>query len=104
MYNVSNSVLTYYPNLLKSLDVLIMSGDTDATVSSLGTQLWLAALGLQQNSPWHPMVDEKNNIVGYLQKFQKLSFASIRGAGHMVSADKPAVSEQLFLDFINGVI
>eukprot|EP01094_Clydonella_sp_ATCC50884_P007474 TRINITY_DN1666_c0_g1_i1.p1 TRINITY_DN1666_c0_g1~~TRINITY_DN1666_c0_g1_i1.p1 ORF type:complete len:483 (+),score=85.95 TRINITY_DN1666_c0_g1_i1:123-1451(+) len=102
LYNVSDSVLSYYPSLIASLDILIMSGNVDSTVSTLGTQLWIDSLNLTQTTQWHPLTGSDGNVAGYLQQYGQFSLATVIGAGHMVSADKPEVSQQLFFDFVDG--
>ena len=47
-----------YPYLVTKIRVLIYSGDIDACVPNLGSQMWTTALGkqgvLNETQPWHP--------------------------------------------------
>ena len=50
-----------YPYLVTKIRVLIYSGDIDACVPNLGSQMWTSALGkqgvLSEAQPWHPWFD-----------------------------------------------
>lgn len=66
-----------------SLPISQRRGDTDASVPFVGTERCVSALRLNVKSPWAPwIVDEQ--VAGYRVQYEGLTFATVRGAGHMV--------------------
>ena len=68
------------------LDILIYSGDTDSSVTHLGTTSWLRKLGLDKLVDWQVWRGSDGQIAGYLSTYKTagapLTFATIKGAGH----------------------
>ena len=75
-----------YPKLIKAgLKILIYSGDTDAAVPVIGTQIWITYLNLpiiHQWSSWK--TDDVNTVAGYSTVHKGLTFVTVKGTGHMV--------------------
>ena len=83
-----------YNGLIKAgLKVLVYSGDADAMVPITGTKFWLREFMEEYKRPvkrpWRPWVTHNQNVSGMVWEIEGLTFASIRGAGHMVPTDKP---------------
>ena len=52
---------------------------------------------------WMYEINTKNQqIGGFIRRWDGLTFATVRGAGHMVPTDRPAQALHLFSHFING--
>ncbi|GAM23893.1 hypothetical protein SAMD00019534_070680, partial [Acytostelium subglobosum LB1] len=96
------------------LQVLVFSGDVDSCVPYLGTSQAVAQLGYPVSSAWRPwiLVDDQKyqQVAGYVVSYSTasvnsaatLSFATVKGAGHMVSSYKPAQALALFTRFVTG--
>lgn len=61
-----------------------------------GTKFWLREFIEEHKKPikrpWRPWVTRDQNISGMVWELEGLTFATIRGAGHMVPTDKPEES------------
>lgn len=116
-YNISGpDSFTLYPFLVTKLRVLIYSGDIDACVPNLGSQMWTAALAkqgvLNQSAPWHPWFDdlgETNFPLGYATNYDvpghpqnDFTFLTIRMAGHMVPNTQPSAALTFFNHFLHN--
>lgn len=91
-----------YPKLINSgLRVWKYSGDVDAAVPYNGTQQWINSLNLKVLDAYKPWSIDPEMIAGYTIKYNGLRFTTVKGAGHMVPADKPAEAYHLFESFLN---
>ena len=94
-----------YPILIKAgLKILIYSGDTDGIVPFNGNQLWIRDLKLGIKEAWRSwrVDNDKNNVAGYVVKYEGLTFCIIKGTGHMVPAWKPKEAHYMFSKFLKG--
>jgi len=95
-----SSILPLYHTLLDSgIEILVFSGDIDAIVPVTGTRAWLSLLPLNITEPWRPWTVD-NQVGGYVTVYDKLTFTTVRGAGHMVPYTQPARALHLFQSFI----
>lgn len=88
-----------YPILIKAgLRVWVYSGDNDANVPITGTLRWIELMKDVQGYPiiepwrewWVPGLHKhEDQMGGMVWKLRGLTFVSVKGAGHMVPADKP---------------
>lgn len=104
--DVLGSVLPIYAELLDLPDarrprLLIYSGDTDAIVPVTGSRAWIGALERPVTAPWRPYYVGRQ-VGGYVTVYDKLTFATVRGAGHMVPYTQPARALHLFRAFVRG--
>jgi len=54
-------------------------------------------------APWfYKAKDGTQQVAGFVQKFNSLSFVTIKGAGHMVPQDKPIQAFEMFSNFLSG--
>ena len=77
------------------------SGDTDGSVPFVGTREWIWKLNLgevQDYRSWY--VDEQ--VAGYYEIYEGLTFVTIKGAGHMVPQFKPPQAHYMFNKFLTG--
>jgi serine carboxypeptidase-like clade 2 len=97
-----SSILPIYQTLLESgIEILVFSGDIDAIVPVTGTRTWLNMLPLNVTESWRPWTVD-NQVGGYVTVYDKLTFSTVRGAGHMVPYTQPARALHLFESFINN--
>ena len=85
-----------------NIRILIYSGDTDLVVPFNGNQLWIKKLNLTLKDKWKSwkMDDENDYIAGYKVIYDKLTFITIRGVGHLVTKWKPKEAFYIFRQFI----
>ncbi|XP_068661703.1 serine carboxypeptidase-like 26 [Aristolochia californica] len=94
------SVLPIYTKLIKAgLRIWVYSGDTDGRVPVIGTRYWVEALGLPLKSPWSNWYNE-NQVGGRFVKYEGLTLATVRGAGHLVPLNKPSEALLLINSFL----
>ena len=90
---------------MKHTDVrmLFFSGDTDGAVPTLGTRKWIRKLAWNVSDNWRSWYVD-GQIAGYVEKYEgDLTFATIKGVGHMAPQwAKPQV-QRLIFDFLEGV-
>ena len=105
-YAYTESVLNLYSETLLSSDlkILIYSGSVDDSVSTDGTRAWLRHLResnkLTYASVWSRWTVE-NQVAGYVEKYNEgLTFATVRGAGHMVPSSQPERALEMVRRFI----
>ncbi|KAJ7520330.1 hypothetical protein O6H91_19G001300 [Diphasiastrum complanatum] len=93
-------------NLVKGgLRVWVFSGDQDSVIPLLGTRSLIDTLARDLKlrktisyGAWY----QKNQVAGWTFAYGNLTYATIRGAGHMVPYSQPARGLVLFSSFISG--
>ncbi|XP_030478995.2 serine carboxypeptidase-like 32 [Cannabis sativa] len=96
------SVLPIYKKLITAgLRIWVYSGDTDGRVPVLSTRYSLNSLGLPIIKTWRPWYYQ-NQVSGWYQEYEGITFATFRGAGHAVPCFKPNNSLALFTSFLKG--
>jgi serine carboxypeptidase-like clade 2 len=98
--DLRSSMLDVYRDVFsESLRIMVYSGDVDGIVPVYGSRLWIDSLELPILDSWrHWMLDKM--VAGYVQKYDKLTFATVRGAGHMVPGTQPDRALAMFTRFI----
>jgi serine carboxypeptidase-like clade 2 len=109
----SNASFWIYPILIReNLRVWVYSGDVDANVPITGTLMWLLRLkedhGIPVIEPWREwwvpgLHAHENQMGGMTWQLRGLTFATIKGAGHMAPKDKRKEGFVLVDSFLNGV-
>lgn len=89
------------------LHALIYSGDHDMAVPHTGSEAWTSSLRLQELTSWRPWytavdTDSERQVAGYVVEYEGLTYATVKGAGHMVPQNKPKEALELFRRFIRG--
>lgn len=107
-----NASLPLYPELIKSgIRIWIYSGDVDANVPIVGTLRWLTLMkdlqGLYVLEPWREwwvpgLHKDEDQMGGNVWKLRGLTFIQVKGAGHMVPADKPKEAQVMLEAFVSG--
>ncbi|CAJ0581455.1 unnamed protein product, partial [Mesorhabditis spiculigera] len=83
------------------LKVMLYYGDIDMACNFLGGQRFAANLGIAQKESKRTY-QVNGQVGGYVSDFGQLKFVTIRGAGHLVPHDKPAVAAYILDAFINN--
>ncbi|KAL8268617.1 hypothetical protein R6Q59_002415, partial [Mikania micrantha] len=91
-YDIFSSFAYHKKLTTKNCRALIFSGDHDMTFPYVGIERWIASLGVRVEIPWNPYyVDDQ--VGGYEMTYGEndfsLTFATVKGAGHLVPVDKP---------------
>ncbi|XP_076926570.1 serine carboxypeptidase-like 13 [Bidens hawaiensis] len=91
-YDIFSS-FSYHKKLTrKNCRALIFSGDHDMTFPYVGMEQWIASLGVRVEEPWEPYFVD-GQVGGYQMTYAQndfsLTFATVKGAGHLVPVDKP---------------
>lgn len=89
----------FYKKLLQHYRAMVYNGDTDMACNFLGDQMFVDNLGLQtlrERRPWR----NRHQVAGFVKDFEKLTFVTIKGAGHMVPEDRPPEALQMFTSFL----
>lgn len=79
--------------------IWVFSGDTDAVLPLTATRYSLKALNLQVNTSWYAWYD-KQQVGGWSETYEGLTYATVRGAGHEVPLTKPKLALTLFRHFL----
>ncbi|XP_072169182.1 lysosomal protective protein-like [Diadema setosum] len=98
---IYNTMFDQYQTLLTKYRGMVYNGDTDMACNFLGDEWFVESLGLKvlkQRVPWKV----NGQIAGFFKQFQNLSMVTVKGAGHMVPADKPAEALHMFTSFLEN--
>ncbi|KAL6846446.1 hypothetical protein ACP4OV_023894 [Aristida adscensionis] len=88
----------------KKLPVWIFSGDFDVVCPLPATRYSIHDLNLHVTKPWRPWTVNME-VGGYVQQYKGgFTFASVRGAGHMVPSFQPERAIVLLDSFLKGVL
>eukprot|EP00727_Mastigamoeba_balamuthi_P000551 m51a1_g10493 putative serine carboxypeptidase (469) ;mRNA; f:74889-76788 len=85
----------------RPLRILVYSGDFDGAVPFPGTQMWISCLGRPVKSGWRTWHYD-GQVAGGVIDYDRISFATIKGAGHMVPYTLPAQGYAFFERWINN--
>lgn len=67
----------------------------------IGTRRWIASLDLPRTAPWRAWHSATGQVGGWTVGHGKLTFASVRGAGHMAPYTQPERAHFLFSKWIH---
>ncbi|XP_078441027.1 serine carboxypeptidase-like 11 [Wolffia australiana] len=84
-----SSAVPYYQKIMKRrLRALVYSGDYDQMANFRGTLAWIKTLNSSIIDDWEPWFVD-NQVAGYKRTYaNNLTFATVKGAGHVVSYTK----------------
>ncbi|XP_077233867.1 alpha/beta-Hydrolases superfamily protein [Tasmannia lanceolata] len=96
------SSLEYHLNLTtKGYRALVYSGDHDMIVPFMGTQAWIRSLNFSIVDDWRPWLVE-GQVTGYTRTYaNNLTFATVKGAGHIAPEFKPMECFDMFYRWIS---
>jgi len=106
----TESMIPYYETFMNKTDykIIVFSGDADTVVNFVGTEEWIASLGRPVSEKWsawyYARLDGENNpqVGGWRIQYDRISFVTVKGAGHMVPWYQPAPALELFTNFLKG--
>jgi carboxypeptidase C (cathepsin A) len=103
-----DSMVPIYKFLLANkVKVLIYSGDTDFAVPYTGSEFWTSSMGLTvTGTAWRQWSFKDalgNQVAGYVTDYSEgLTFATVKGSGHMVPQFKPIPALVMFQKTLTG--
>ena len=84
-----------------AISVLVYNGDVDMVCNFLGDEWFSDSLALKVLSEyraWHL----GKQVAGYMKKYENLTFATVKGSGHMVPTDNPPAALALLQGLISA--
>jgi carboxypeptidase C (cathepsin A) len=98
-----DSLMSLYPTLIKRYRTLIYNGDVDCCVPYTDNEQWTSSFGYAIQEDWRPWL-VNDQVAGYVTTYQQndFTFATIKGAGHMVPQYKPVEALAMFQRFLSG--
>ncbi len=100
--NEKGSFFLYKDLIASGLRILIYSGDTDASVPFNGTIKWIKNLNLVITNKWRSWRINNNQIAGYIENYQGLTFVTVKGTGHMAPQWKRPEAFYMLNQFLDG--
>ncbi|CAL1358732.1 unnamed protein product [Linum trigynum] len=97
----SSMLPTYKELVAAGLRIWVFSGDTDSVVPVTATRFSLSHLNLTVKTRWYPW-KSGNQVGGWTEEYEGLTFATVRGAGHEVPLLQPRRAFILFRSFLAG--
>ncbi|XP_028807315.1 serine carboxypeptidase-like 11, partial [Neltuma alba] len=97
------SAFPYHANLSpKGFRSLIYNGDHDPIVPFMSTQAWIRDLNYSIVEDWRPWL-VNGQVAGYTRRYSnKMTFATVKGAGHITPEYKPEESFAMFIRWISN--
>lgn len=98
----AGSVVPYHANLsTKGYRSLIYSGDHDMMVPHIETQAWIRSLHYPIVDNWRQWIHQ-GQVAGYTRTYaNKMTFATVKGGGHLAPEYKPAECRTMFERWIS---
>ncbi|KAI6659294.1 hypothetical protein LOD99_14965 [Oopsacas minuta] len=102
MKKVWKQLLPYH----NELKFLVYSGDVDAAVPWLGTLLWIKDLEkdgtINLVEDWNPWYGSTVQVGGFTLQYDKMTFKTVRDAGHQVPSSQPRRAYDMLNNFLNN--
>ncbi|VFQ72127.1 unnamed protein product [Cuscuta campestris] len=97
-----STMFPIYKRLMASaLHILLYSGDADSVVPVTSTRYALDAMNLTILKPWHPWQHPTHKeVAGYKVEYKGITFATVKGGGHLVPQTNPLSAFTLLNMFI----
>jgi carboxypeptidase C (cathepsin A) len=83
--------------------ILFYSGDTDGAVPTYGTKRWIKDLDWNITQEWRPWTDYDGQVAGYLESYDGMDFATVKGVGHMAPQWAKPANYKLFTNWIHNI-
>ncbi|KAH7655700.1 Peptidase S10 serine carboxypeptidase protein [Dioscorea alata] len=101
----NDTPITMLPTIKKliasGIRVWLYSGDLDIVCSVTSTRYFINKLNLTIKTPWRPWYTNEE-VGGYVVGYEGLTFATVRGAGHMVPRNQPERALAMITSFLKG--
>lgn len=88
-------------NSSRDLTLLVYNGDVDMMCNFFGDEWFVDDLKrrvIADYSPWHV----NNQVAGFVKHYDRITYMTVKGSGHMVPTDKPAEALHMFNIFLYG--
>ncbi|KAH9790465.1 Carboxypeptidase [Citrus sinensis] len=82
----------------------IRVGDIDGVVPVTSTRYSISSLNLPIKTPWYPWYLNANEVGGYVEGYEGLTFVTVRGAGHFVPSYQPKRALVMIASFLQGIL
>lgn len=85
----------------RNLTLLVYNGDVDTVCNFLGDEWFVDDLGrkvIKDYSMWKV----NKQVAGYVKHYDGITFATVRGSGHMVPEDRPQEAYEMIKIFLNS--
>lgn len=87
--------------LARKYPFLVYSGDADAQIPHTSSEMWTSALGIAEVAPYQAWTVDKY-VQGYVTQYDhNFTFATVKGAGHMVPLYRPAAAHAMVSRFVS---
>ncbi|KAK1269779.1 Serine carboxypeptidase-like 3 [Acorus gramineus] len=94
--DISSSIPYHHILTTRGYRALVYSGDHDLSLSHVGTQAWIKTLNFSIVDDWRPWSVD-GQVAGYTRSFaNNLTFALVKGAGHIAPEHRPKESYNMF--------
>jgi len=103
-----DSMRTQYQQILQTgkYRMLVYNGDFDTMCNYLGDEWFVDSLNQPLTSPsmqwYYSGSGGSKQVGGFVKKYKNITFATVKGAGHMVPSDKPNPALVMFKNFLSG--
>nr|XP_006813654.1 PREDICTED: lysosomal protective protein-like [Saccoglossus kowalevskii] len=91
-----------YKALLQKYKGLVYNGDTDMACNFLGDQWFVESLNLKETQKRQAWIYKKQ-VAGFYHRYENITFATVKGSGHMVPQWKPGPAYQMITNFLAGI-
>jgi len=95
------SVIPIYPYIMDRIKVMVYAGDVTFNVPALGTEVWVQKLGRKPVGGYRTW-NYNGQVAGYYQRFDGITYVTVKGSGHMVPEYTPGAAEQLLKNYLSG--
>ncbi|XP_072135373.1 lysosomal protective protein-like isoform X1 [Mobula birostris] len=93
---------TFYLSLLRTgLRALVYNGDTDMACNFLGGNWFVRSLNQAKTVNYQPWICN-NQIAGFYEQYGRLTFLTVKGAGHMVPQWAPPQALKMFESYLSN--
>jgi len=102
------SMLPLYQTFMDdtNYEILVYSGDEDTVLNFIATEAWVLNFNISATSSWsawyYSQIGGTPQVGGWTVSFPRLTYTTIKGAGHMVPWFQPAPAFQLYTTFLQG--
>jgi len=96
-----HKIMAEYPHI----KMFVYSGDVDAIVPYWGSRQWISTMNLPITKPWRMwLTPDDKQAGGFVQEYSsgKLTFITVRDAGHMVPRTQPKRAYHMINFIVNG--
>lgn len=99
-------MIPYYETFMEDTNYKILedSGDADTVINFLSTETWILGLKRKVVNPWAPwyykQIEGTKQVAGWGVDYDRISYRTVKGAGHMVPWFQPAPALELLKSFL----